>query len=245
MPNIRFMTEKSAKNSTPKSKFPLYMSALLSAALAVGYFTGPDVKDFFTDAWQVLTSDNETRIRNWVDQYGWWGPVIIIVAMTAQMFLLVIPTILLMIVAVLAFGPVWGSVISYFAVFIASTVGYWVGNYFGTGLITGLLGEKTFKKVETFLKEYGFWAIAVTRINPFLSNDAISFVAGILKMKYLKFIYATLLGISPLIVLIAIMGDSTHSLKIGLLWGSVVSLVVFIAYVLWDRSRKSRNASAD
>src|SRR5690606_39124257 len=126
MPNIRFMNEKSVENSTPKNKLPLYMSLLLISALAVSYFTVPDVKEFFTEAWQVLTSDNETRIRNWVGQYGWWGPVIIIVAMTAQMFLLVIPTILLMIVAVLAFGPVWGSVISYLAVFIASTIGYWV-----------------------------------------------------------------------------------------------------------------------
>src|SRR5690606_42112297 len=121
MPNIRFMTEKSAKNSTPKSKFPLYMSLLLIAALAVSYFTVPDVKEIFTEAWQVLTSDNETRTRNWVGQYGCWGPVIIIVAMTAKRLLLVVPTLFLMIGSGLACGPVWGSSIRYCAGFIAST----------------------------------------------------------------------------------------------------------------------------
>lgn len=232
------MQMDSGNKTKVQSKLPLFLSIALVTALVLAYFTIPSFEAFLNEAWEVLLSDNESKIRNWVDQYGWWGPVIIIVAMTVQMFLLVIPTILLMIVSVLAFGPVWGSLISYIAVFTATSVGYTVGNYFGAGTVTGLLGEKTFKKIETFLKEYGFWAIAITRINPFLSNDAISFVAGILKMNYSKYITATLLGITPLIGFIALTGSNTDSLKDGLLWGSTVSLVLFIAYVIWDKKRK-------
>jgi len=80
--------------------------------------------------------------------------------------------------------------------------------------------------------------VTITRINPFLSNDAISFVAGILKMEYWKFISATILGISPLLIFIAFVGTNTNSLKSGLLWGSIASILIFLIYVWWDKSAK-------
>ena len=96
---------------------------------------------------------------------------------------------------------------------------------------------KMVNKISDFLDDYGFWAVIVTRINPFLSNDAISFVGGILKIGYWKFIGATLVGIAPLTIFIAIIGDSTQQLKSGLLWGSLVSLALFILYVYWDKRK--------
>lgn len=236
------MSEVNDSNRSSKSKIPLYLSILLIGGLIASYFFVPQVESFFNEAWKVLTSDEELRIESWVNGFGWFGPVLLILAMIAQMFLLIVPTILLMVVSVLAYGPVWGSIIVFAAVFAASSVGYFIGRYFGELFVTRLLGNKTEKKVEGFLADYGFWAVIVTRINPFLSNDAISFVAGLLRMGYWKFIGATMVGIAPLTIFIAIMGKSTDSLKTGLLWGSLVSLVAFGAYVWWDKSRnKSRS----
>ncbi|WP_312819920.1 TVP38/TMEM64 family protein [Kaistella carnis] len=229
------------KSSSPKkSKLPLYLSLLLVAILVICYFAVPPVNDFFNEAWSVLTSDDEARVKKWVEDFGWFGPVVIVVAMIVQMFLLVIPTILLMIVSTLAYGPFWGSIINFTAVIIASSVGYAIGKYLGLSFIEHLLGEKTTKKITTFIQEYGFWAVVITRINPFLSNDAISFVAGILKMNYWKFISATAVGITPLIFLIAITGQNTDSLKTGLLYGSIASLIIFGGYIWWDKKRKSK-----
>ncbi len=89
------------------------------------------------------------------------------------------------------------------------------------------------------MEDYGFWAVIVTRLNPFLSNDAISFVGGILKMGYWRFIFATIVGIAPLTLFIAVIGKSTDSLKNGLLWGSLVSLVIFGLYVYWDKCKRN------
>ncbi|SDX48992.1 TVP38/TMEM64 family protein [Aequorivita viscosa] len=236
------MKEKVNTSSKSKSKLPLYVSILLVVILTICYFTIPSVNNFLTEAWNVLTSDDEARIKNWVEDFGWLGPIVIVLAMVAQMFLLVIPTILLMIVAILAYGPIWGSIIVLIAVYIASSVGYFIGKYLGAGFITQLLGEKTLEKVSSFLEDYGFWAVTITRINPFLSNDAISFVAGILKMSYWKFIAATLVGISPLTFLIAIMGSNTDSLKSGLLWGSLGSFILFGIYIWLDKKRKNSDS---
>ena len=221
-----------------KSKLPLYLSMALIGGIIAAYFFIPEVGNFLDEAWSVLTGDDEDRIRSWVDGFGWFGPVLLVLAMIAQMFLLIVPTILLMVVSVLAYGPIWGSAIIFASVFAASSVGYLIGSYFGDAIVTRVIGKRSGKKIEGFLDDYGFWAIIVTRINPFLSNDAISFVGGLLRMGYWKFIAATMVGIAPLTIFIAIMGKSTDSLKTGLLWGSLVSLVLFGAYVQWDGRRK-------
>lgn len=236
------MANKARENgNVEKSKLPLYLSILLVVAIAGAYFFIPQVQEFFNEAWSVLTSDDEERIKSWVDGFGWFGPVVLVLAMIAQMFLLVVPTILLMVVSILAYGPFWGSVIIFASVFSASSVGYFIGSYFGDALVTRIIGKKSEKKIARFLDNYGFWAIIVTRINPFLSNDAISFVGGVLRMGYWKFIGASMVGIAPLTVYIAIMGESTDSLKTGLLWGSLVSLVVFGLYVWWDKRKGQKS----
>jgi uncharacterized membrane protein YdjX (TVP38/TMEM64 family) len=232
------MNELNSERKPKKSKIPLYLSLLFIVILVICYFTVPTVNQFFSEVWNVLTSDDEARIKTWVEGFGWFGLMVIILAMVVQMFMLVIPTILLTIVAILAYGPIWGTIISFIAIITASTVGYSIGRYVGEGLMLSLLGEKALKKVSLFLKNYGFWAVAITRVNPFLSNDAISFVAGILKIKFWNFISATLLGISPLLILIAFMGTNVESLKSGLLWSSIASIIIFLIYVWWDRSAK-------
>ncbi|WP_424494338.1 TVP38/TMEM64 family protein [Salinimicrobium sp. GXAS 041] len=221
--------------SVKQSKLPLYISIVIIVALIASYFFIPGVQSFLNEAWNVLTSDDNKRIKAWVDNFGWFGPLLLIVAMVAQMFLLVIPTIALMVVSILAYGPVFGSMIILIAVCAASSVGYFIGRYFGPVIVEKLIGYKNEKKIGAFIEDYGFWAVIVTRLNPFLSNDAISFVGGILKMGYWKFIGATLIGIAPLTIFIAIIGESNDSLTTGLLWGSIASLILFGVYIYWDK----------
>lgn len=230
------MTKVTAK----KSKAPLYISAGIVAIVILGYFLIPGIKSFFDNAWNVLTSDDEQRIKDWVSQFGPLGPIVIIFSMTLQMFLLVIPTPLLMVVSVLAYGPFMGGGIIFVAIFSASSIGYTIGAYFGPSIVTKILGNKTEQKVASFIKDYGFWAVIVTRLSPFLSNDAISFVGGLLHMGYWRFIGATLIGITPLTIFIAYLGENTKRLREGLLWGSIVSIVLFVLYVWWDKHRKKR-----
>lgn len=228
------------ENNIKQSKLPLYVSLTIVILIVLAYFFVPAAQNFMDEAWSVLTSGDNQKIQQWFKGFGWLAPLLLILAMIAQMFLIVIPTIALMVVSILAYGPVWGSIIVLIAVFTASSVGYCIGRYFGPGIVEKLIGHKSEKKVAAFLEDYGFWAIFITRLNPFLSNDAISFVAGILKMSYRKFITATLTGIAPLTIFIAILGKSTQGLKTGLLWGSIVSLLLFGGYVYWDKKLRKR-----
>lgn len=209
---------------------PLVLSLILLGGLVTAYFLVPSLQQFLDEAWLVLTSEDEQRIKNWVDDFGWYGPLVLIVAMVAQMFLIVIPSVALMVVSILAYGGFWGGLICLTAIFVASSVGYFVGRYLSQTLVMKLLGPKTENKIEEFIHTYGFWAVVITRLNPFLSNDAISFVGGMLKMGYWRFIGATLIGILPLTVFIAVLGENLERLK----WGALIFLLGFVYYVWWD-----------
>lgn len=234
------MKKKIKSDSVKKSKVPLFVSGLIVTGIVSAYFFVPSVQSFFDEAWQVLSSNDEAKIESWVSGFGWIGPLVLVLCMVAQMFLLVIPSLALMVVSIVAYGPFWGSLIAFVSIFTASSVGYFIGSYFGPVLVEKLIGAKSEKKIGAFIEDYGFWAVFVTRLNPILSNDAISFVAGILKMGYWKFMSATLLGISPLTLFIAVLGETTDGLKTGLIWGSFISLLLFLLYVWWDRNKRSK-----
>jgi len=68
------------------------------------------------------------------------GPIVLILAMIARIFLLVVPTILLMVGWILVYGPVWGSLIVLASVNAASSVGYLIGGYFGDSIVTKIIG---------------------------------------------------------------------------------------------------------
>ncbi|WP_029036868.1 TVP38/TMEM64 family protein [Salinimicrobium xinjiangense] len=236
------MAEDINTPSVKQSKAPLYISLTIIAAIILSYFFIPEVREFLSNGWSALTSGDEERTREWVAQFGWFGPLVIILTMILQMFLIVIPTPILMVVTILAYGPVIGALILFAAIFLASSFGYFIGRYFGPVIVEKLIGYKTEKKISDFIEDYGFWTVIVIRLSPFLSNDAISFVGGVLKMGYWKFIGATMIGISPLIFFIAYLGGDYERLKTGLIWTSIISLVLFVAFVWWDKKMRKDKA---
>jgi uncharacterized membrane protein YdjX (TVP38/TMEM64 family) len=229
---ILFMTKN---DEIRQSKSIFIITTILIAGLIGAYFAIPSYRSFLQEAFTILTSGNDGRISQWVQQFGFWGPFFIVFATVAQMFLLIINVVLLVLVAILAYGPFWGSFLAIFSICTASTVGYFMGRFLGIHTVGKLISEKSSIKVEEFIDQYGIAAVVIFRFSPFLSNDAISFVAGLLKMNYWKFMAATIAGITPLTALIAWMAEDMQRLKTGLIWGSAISIAGFIVYVIYDK----------
>ena len=180
------------------SRWPYWAaSGSLLLVLFALYWMWPDYRSFINEAWEVLSSGNSHRIEVWVDQFGLWGPLLITFLMVLQMFLLIAPSWMLMVIAVLAYGSVIGCLIGIFAVAVASTVGYGIGRLVGEHTLYRFLGKSSERAIQRETEAYGMWAVVVTRLNPLLSNDAISILAGMLCLGYVKFIIATLVGITP------------------------------------------------
>ncbi|MDX5418265.1 MAG: TVP38/TMEM64 family protein [Hymenobacteraceae bacterium] len=234
-------TTQEKQKETKQSKWPLIITGAILAILIGAYFISSGFQANMNEGWEALSSGDEKTISAWVEQFGFWGPFFIILAMVAQMFLLVINVVALMLVAIIAYGPVWGSLVAITAVLVASSIGYMIGRGLGEAGVRKIIGHKAEEKVCGFVSDYGIWAVIIARISPFLSNDAVSFVAGITKMGYVRFILATLAGISPLTILLAWLGEDNDRLINGLIWVGGVSLTVFIGYVVYDKYYRKKS----
>lgn len=224
-------------------KLSYILTASIIAGLLIFYFTYNPFQDFINETWNILWSNDEDRISAHFESFGFWGPVAIIIVMILQIFLVVFPSWLPMIVAVLAYGFWGGALISIAGVYCASTIAFYLGKWLGEDNLEKIMGKKKNKKVEYWVSEYGFWTIAIFRVSPFLSNDAISIIAGMLSMKYRKFILATLTGIIPLSFAIAYFGQDINTLKKGLYWIGGAGILIYGIYVFIDYRKRKKDRS--
>ncbi len=185
-------------------------------------------------------SEDKDRTREYFKQFGIWGPLAIIVFIILQMFLIFFPSFLPIIIAVMAYGFWLGILISLIGISIASTIGYYIGLNIKGALINRWLGEKTLEQMNFWIRNYSFGVVVLFRISPFLSNDAISFIAGMLKMKYKKFIAATLAGMIPLSFAIGYFAEDISTLEDGMYWIGGAGLVIYAMYVYIDFKRKKK-----
>lgn len=235
-------SENIKDNKVKPSKLPLIIALVVLTILIFCYFLLPSFHHTINEIIKVLTSDDEERIEKWVGNFGIAGPLVLILIMVVQMFLLVIPNILLMMIAIIMYGPVWGGLLSLTGVFISSSIGYFIGRKLGPFTVNKLISVKTQLKISRFIEQYGVAAIAITRLSSF-SNDSLSIVAGLLKMTYRKYILATLCGITPLITLLALYGRNGR-IERALIWIVAISLILLIVYIFVDKKLKKRRAQS-
>jgi uncharacterized membrane protein YdjX (TVP38/TMEM64 family) len=225
-----------------KSPGLLVISLTLIILFVLLYFLIPEINDFVKEAYRVLTSEDEERISAWVDTLGVWGPIFIPSAMVVQMFLFIVPSPLLMVISVLAYGPYFGSGLAVLSVLLAAAVGYWLGRLLGEAAVYRLVGERAEKKIEYYSERYGLWAVVITRLSPILSNDTISFVGGLIKIPFWKFLIATFAGITPLAAIIAYIGESNERLITGSIIVTAASITALVVYIVLDRINQKRKS---
>jgi uncharacterized membrane protein YdjX (TVP38/TMEM64 family) len=225
-----------------KSFLKKYSSFLISLGiisfLVILYFTHQPFQESVKEAWNVLLSEDQERIKNYVQQFGILGPLAIIVFIILQMFLIIFPSWLPIIVGVLAYGFWWGVLINLVGVGIASTLGYFIGKRFKNLFIS----EKKYKKMEFWIENYSFITVVLFRVSPFFSNDAISFIAGIFRMSYKRFILATYAGMIPLSLVVGYFSTDIDKLENGLYWIGGVGAIIYAIYIYIDHKRKKKNA---
>jgi uncharacterized membrane protein YdjX (TVP38/TMEM64 family) len=108
---------------------------------------------------------------------------------------------------------------------------YYIGLYFQTWLEKRI----TIKELETFSKfieNYGIWAIIITRLTPFIPFDAISYIAGFVKLRKRDFIIGTVFGLVPRIAFYLLIGSEVvdlaeEDLTLGLLAFVGIIIILF------------------
>ncbi|MBI5823394.1 MAG: TVP38/TMEM64 family protein [Chloroflexi bacterium] len=126
---------------------------------------------------------------------GFWG-VLIYVILYAVRPLILFPATFLSVAAGFVFGPFLGVLYTIIASNISSTIAYFVGHFFGEGMLKDDGSDNLVQRYARRMRENSFETVMIMRFI-FLPYDAVSYLAGFLRIKYLPFILATALGSIP------------------------------------------------
>ncbi|MGP2655451.1 TVP38/TMEM64 family protein [Malaciobacter sp. WC5094] len=217
---------------------PIITSFIFMILMIILYFINDSFKNNINELWEVFNTGNKEEISNHIKSYGIWGAVILILIMVFQLFLVVFPSWLPMIIAALVYGFIPSVLISLTGVFLASTLAYVIGSSLSENTLKKYISEKSFDKLDFWVNNYGFFSVVIFRISPFLSNDGVSLIAGVLGMKYLKFISATILGIAPLAIAISFFSSNIDELKEGLYYISALGILIYAVFIYFDYKKR-------
>ncbi len=126
---------------------------------------------------------------------GFWGPIIYIILYAIRPLIL-FPSTVLTLAGGFVYGPVLGVLYTVIASNISSTIAYFVGHFFGEGMLKDDGTDGLIQRYARRMRENSFETVMIMRFI-FLPYDAVSYLAGFLRIKYFPFILATALGSIP------------------------------------------------
>jgi uncharacterized membrane protein YdjX (TVP38/TMEM64 family) len=161
----------------------LKISAIIAAIVLVLWFN--------QNYLQLTPAD----IRTWVLSYGWLAPILYLILYTVRPLVL-FPASILSLTGGLAFGAVWGTVLTVIGATAGAVLSFMVARYMGKSIVR-MDWKGSFAKVQTQLEKRGLLYILLLRLIPLFPFDLISYVSGISKIQFRAFFVGTFFGIIP------------------------------------------------
>src|SRR5437870_5368814 len=125
-------------------------AVIIAIALAVLLMLGP-------------RTGNVEHLRATMVAYGPWAIGISIGLMVGQAILAPLPMNVVTITNALVFGPIWGSLLSWFSTLLGASLCFLLSKTFGKPLAHKIVGT-SIAKAESFFQKYGLHAMFLVRI---------------------------------------------------------------------------------
>jgi len=154
------------------------------------------------------------EIRAAIQSVGFLAPLLyLLIYSIAPVFF--VPGWIITIAGGLAFGPLWGTVLTVVGATIGATLAFFVGRFLGRGFVTRLLKEK-FKSVASLDEKAasrGFEVVFFLRLIPLVPFNVLDYMAGISKIGARDYILGTFLGIIPGTFAYVFLGSTLTQIK--------------------------------
>ncbi len=141
-----------------------------------------------------------------IESFQAGGLPLLFVMMIVQALAIPIPSELVLIAGGLAFEFPFGWLVGALGSIAAALVGFYISRKGGRSLAIKLVGEKGIKFADNWFNRWGVWAVLLGRFAPFIPFDAISYSAGLTKMKIKNFMIPTIIGTLPRALFYASLG---------------------------------------
>jgi len=127
--------------------------------------------------------------------------------MVIQSIIAVIPAEAVLIMGGSAFGSEASSTVGTLGLMSGALINYAIGLKFGRPLVERLIGGDELEKAEKLFVKHGSKIIFAARFIPWVSFDAVSYLAGVTGITLASFALATLLGTVPRAIFYSYIGE--------------------------------------
>jgi len=182
----------------------------------------------------ALGVDLDAYAERWIASAGTGSAAVLVGLLAADLFL-PIPSSLVMVLSGAAFGVVGGAALS----LVGSVGGEWLGfeivRRYGVSASRRIVGDEELARMREVMARHGTSAIIVTRALPVVM-ETMSVVAGLSTMSRGSFLWSSLLGTLPVVVVYAYAGAVSREMS-----STVPAIVMLVAVAgvawVWYRAR--------
>ena len=155
----------------------------------------------------ILSRGDSAALRDYILAFGVWAPVASLLLMVIQALVPPIPSFFVIFANGLAFGAVWGGLLSVAGGTLAAIVSFAIARTLGRGPVETLVGKTGLASADCWFARWGGWTILLARLLPGVPVDAISYAAGLTSMAPRRFLAASVIGMLPQTLLYAYLGE--------------------------------------
>lgn len=207
-------------------------TALALLAMGAGYRWLPPVRFFVDRAASLMAMGDFHGLKIFIQSFGWWAPVVSAGLMILQTLAAPLPAFVLTIANAMAFGIVYGFLLSCGSAIAAAFVAFYLARWVGRPFFEKWMRLRNFDRM---IETYGAWGVLLLRLFPIVSFDFVSYAAGLTVMRPLAFGLATFLGMIPAALAFSMMGDSIETANRWTLVGGAVLFVFLLLFSLCMR----------
>lgn len=223
---------------------PLLMRPRVIVGLVIGFLVIVAAYAAAVEVFGLSLDIDAEPFQEWVDGWGYWGPLVFIAVMAVSVLFAPIPNVPIFIAAGLAWGPVLGTAYSMAGMMLGSTLAFWVARRLGRGYLPKLIGRHNAGRLDNLATTMGGRVIFWARMLPVVNFDFISFLAGLTAIRFLPFFFYSALGMLLPTTVAVVAGDSLgRDVRITLTLGGVWVLGIVLSAVYFWLRRKRRQTS--
>ena len=190
----------------------------------------------------ILGRGDIAGLKGYIVSFGVWAPVASCFLMVLQALVAPVPSFLITFANGLAFGVFWGWALSLFGHVVAAAVCFGISRALGRGPVEVLVGNAGLESADRWFARWGVYAVFAGRLLPGVAFDAISYAAGLTRMRFRSFLAATALGIFPQTFLYSYLGRQAPQ-YVGLFLFTSALVILGVAAVALVRYRRERRKS--
>ncbi len=165
-------------------------------------------------------------IKHFISSFGVWGIAIYILLYTLNTITLIPPIAFMSLSAGVLFGPVWGTVALTAGAFCGTTATFVIARFFGGKLVEIFVKGKA-AEFNVKLSKRGFIVLLPMRLIGFPPYEFVNYASGLSKISYKDYILATMLGMSPAIIIQVLLSDRLSNFS----WKDPVLYLVVVLFI--------------